>query len=117
MVLFGILILVSSITLGFIVLVQNPKGGGLSGILGGYSNQLVGVRQSTDIMEKGTWIFAAVVGILCIISTVFIPSDTGSSKGLINEISTKPQGQPVAPKTTTQMPGTGTPTTVPNPAP
>ena len=117
MILFGILILVASITLGFIVLVQNPKGGGLSGILGGYSNQLVGVRQSTDIMEKGTWIFAAIVGILCIMSTVFIPSDSNSTKGLINEISTKPVSTPAAaPKNSTQLPGTPAPT-VPNPAP
>ena len=110
MILFGILILVASITLGFIVLVQNPKGGGLSGILGGYSNQLVGVRQSTDIMEKGTWVFAAIVGILCIISTIFIPSDSNSTKGLINEINTKPVSAPAAtPKSTTPMPVTGAP--------
>ena len=57
LILFGILIIVSSIILGFIVLIQNPKGGGISGSLGGFSNQLMGVKQSTDVMEKGTWIF------------------------------------------------------------
>ena len=49
---------------GPIVLVQNPKGGGLTGSLGGFNNQIIGVKQSTDIMEKGTWLFAAIVGIL-----------------------------------------------------
>ena len=62
-VLFGILIIVASIILGIIVLVQNPKGGGLTGSLGGFSNQLMGVKQTTDVLEKGTWIFGAVVGI------------------------------------------------------
>ena len=53
LVLFGVLIIIASIILGLIVLVQNPKGGGLTGSLGGFSNQIIGVKQSTDIMEKG----------------------------------------------------------------
>ena len=73
LIVFGILVILASVILGLIVLVQNPKGGGLSGSLGGFSNQLMGVKQTTDVLEKGTWIFAAVIGILCIISTVFIP--------------------------------------------
>ncbi|CAN5612414.1 preprotein translocase subunit SecG [soil metagenome] len=79
LILFGILVIIASTVLGLIVLVQNPKGGGLSGTLGGFSNQLMGVKQTTDVLEKGTWVFAAIVGILCIISPAFIPKDTGSS--------------------------------------
>lgn len=71
--LFIILILITCIVLTLIVLVQNPKGGGLSGNVAGFSNQFMGVKQTTDVLEKGTWIFAAAVAILCIISTVFIP--------------------------------------------
>ena len=78
-VLFGILIIVASVILGIIVLVQNPKGGGLTGSLGGFSNQLMGVKQTTDVLEKGTWIFGAVVGILCIVSPAFIPKNGSSS--------------------------------------
>jgi preprotein translocase subunit SecG len=91
--LFGILIIIASVVLGFIVLIQNPKGGGISGALGGVSNQLIGVKSSTDIMEKGTWVFAAVVGILCIFSQAFIPKDgTRSTKNddLQKNLSTKP---------------------------
>lgn len=105
LVLFGILIIVASVILGFIVLVQNPKGGGISGSLGGFSNQLIGVKSSTDVMEKGTWIFAAVVAILCIISPAFIPKDGGTSSTndkLLKETTTAPQ-QKVAP-----VPSTGT---------
>jgi preprotein translocase subunit SecG len=54
-------------------LVQNPKGGGLSGNIAGFSTQFMGVKQTTDVLEKGTWIFAAIIGVLCILSTLFIP--------------------------------------------
>jgi preprotein translocase subunit SecG len=72
-VLFIILIILASVILSLIVLVQNPKGGGLSGNIAGFSNQFMGVKQTTDVLEKGTWIFAAIVGILCIVSSIFIP--------------------------------------------
>jgi preprotein translocase subunit SecG len=73
-ILFVILIIIASVILGLIVLIQNPKGGGLSGSFGGFSNQLMGVKQTTDVLEKGTWIFAAVVGALSLFSFFFIPS-------------------------------------------
>ncbi len=79
LVFFVILVIIAAVALGFIVLIQNPKGGGVSGALGGFSNQLIGVKQSTDVMEKGTWIFAAFVGILCIVSPAFISKDASSS--------------------------------------
>jgi len=72
LIVFGILIILSSVILGLIVLVQNPKGGG-------FSNQLMGVKQTTDVLEKGTWFFAGIVAILCIASSAFIPSATGTS--------------------------------------
>ena len=77
--LFVILIILASVILGLIVLVQNPKGGGLAGNIAGFSNQFMGVKQTTDVLEKGTWVFAAIVGILCILSPVFIPSANGTS--------------------------------------
>lgn len=83
--LFGVLIIIASIVLGLIVLIQNPKGGGLSGSLGGFGNQLMGVKQTTDVLEKGTWVFAAIVGILCLVSPGFIPKD-GSSGSKNDEL-------------------------------
>lgn len=81
LILFGILIIVASVILALIVLIQNPKGGGLTGTLSGFSNQLMGVKQTTDVLEKGTWIFAAIVGVLCLTSAAFISkTSTGSSK-------------------------------------
>lgn len=78
--LFVILIIVASVILGFIVLVQNPKGGGLAGNIAGFSTQFMGVKQTTDVLEKGTWVFGAVVGILCLVSTFMItPSQTSTN--------------------------------------
>lgn len=70
--LFIILIILACIVLSLIVLVQNPKGGGLAGNVAGFSNQFMGVKQTTDILEKGTWIFAGLIALLCITSTFFI---------------------------------------------
>jgi preprotein translocase subunit SecG len=79
LVLFGILVIIASVVLGLIVLIQNPKGGGLSSSFGGFGNQIMGVKQTTDVLEKGTWLFAAIVGVLCIVSPAFISKDSGSS--------------------------------------
>ncbi len=85
------LIIIASVVLGLIVLIQNPKGGGLSSSFGGFGNQLMGVKQTTDILEKGTWIFAAIIGVLCIASALFIPktSSTGNDN-LMNAPATNP---------------------------
>jgi len=98
-ILFLILIILASVILGFIVLVQNPKGGGLAGSFAGLSNQFMGVKQTTDVLEKGTWIFAAVIGVLCLASTFFI---SGSDSGARVPNAGAPQNQgPVVPNTTT----------------
>ncbi len=109
LVVFGILVIIASIILGLIVLIQNPKGGGLSGTLGGFSNQLMGVKQTTDVLEKGTWVFAAAVGLLCLMSPAFIPKEgTAAGDDLIKGISTSPQQKSAAPApaNTTNLPGT-----------
>lgn len=99
---FGILLFIASIVLGIIVLIQNPKGGGLTSSLGGFGNQLMGVKQTTDILEKGTWIFAAIIGFLCITSALFIPKTAGVNSGekLFQET---PVGTPMAPPATVPL--------------
>ncbi|MBC7875160.1 MAG: preprotein translocase subunit SecG [Ferruginibacter sp.] len=80
-ILFIILIILASAVLGFIVLVQNPKGGGLAGNVAGFSNQFMGVKQTTDVLEKGTWLFAGIIGVLCIFSVFFISKSAVSTGG------------------------------------
>lgn len=98
--LFGTIIIIASIILGVIILIQNPKGGGLNSALGGFGNQLMGVRQTTDILEKGTWVFAAIIGVLCITSALFIPN-SGSTNSRDNLINEAPVGAPLAPQNNT----------------
>lgn len=87
--LFIILIIAACVGLGFMVLIQNPKGGGLNANVGGLSNNFMGVKQTTDVLEKGTWIFAAVIAILAMTSTMFLKSGTtDSSKGYLNKVNT-----------------------------
>ena len=86
-VIFLILIIIASVILGFIVLVQNPKGGGLAGNIAGFSNQFMGVKQTTDVLEKGTWLFASIIGVLCLASSFFL---SGSS----SNVPTKEVGAP-----------------------
>ena len=91
MILFVILIILACAILGSIILVQNPKGGGLAGNVGGFSNQLMGVKQTTDVLEKGTWVLAAVVGLLCLFSTVFVHTSTSRSTPAIEKVSVPSQ--------------------------
>ena len=103
LILFGVLVIIASVILGLIVLIQNPKGGGLSSSFGGFGNQLMGVKQTTDVLEKGTWLFAGIVGILCLLSPVFIPKTGNASpnKELIENVAQPKKAltpvQPMAP--------------------
>jgi preprotein translocase subunit SecG len=77
-----ILIVLACIVLGFFILVQNPKGGGLQGSFGSMSSAVMGVKQSSDVMEKGTWALISIVGGLSIISVMFFQKpEGGTSKG------------------------------------
>ncbi len=108
LILFAILVIVASVILGLIVLVQNPKGGGLSGTFGGVGNQLMGVKQTTDVLEKGTWIFAGVVGVLCMLSPIFIPKNSGGSSKNDDLINRAPSSAPARQNTTVPLPGAAT---------
>ena len=65
-----VLILIASILMILAVLVQNPKSGMAANF--GASNQVMGVRQTADFLEKFTWGAAATVLVLSLLFTVFI---------------------------------------------
>ena len=60
----SILILVVSVLLGLIVLVQNPKGGGLAANFAGTGSQFMGARQTADFLEKASWSLAIALLVL-----------------------------------------------------
>jgi preprotein translocase subunit SecG len=53
----SILIIVACVLLTLVVLIQNPKGGGIASNFTS-PNQIMGARRSTDVVEKTTWILA-----------------------------------------------------------
>src|SRR5215218_7212532 len=109
MTVFLIVLLLASVILGLIVLIQNPKGGGLSGNISGISSQFMGVKQTTDVLEKGTWIFAAIIGVLCVTSSLFISAKGGSNS--IEKVTTAPASS--TPQKPASPFGTQSPATTP----
>ncbi|HJA99505.1 MAG TPA: preprotein translocase subunit SecG [Candidatus Alistipes avicola] len=63
-----ILILVASVLIILAVLVQNPKSGMAANF--GVSNQVMGVRQTTNFLEKFTWTMAVVIVVLSLVATM-----------------------------------------------
>jgi len=62
---------IAAILLIIIVLLQNSKGGGLDTSYGNV-NQLGGVAQSTETIEKATWTLAGLIGILSLIAVLYV---------------------------------------------
>lgn len=68
---FLVLIIIVAVLLILIVLVQNSKGGGLASNFSS-SNQVMGVRKTTDFLEKATWTLATVLLVLCVAASLSI---------------------------------------------
>lgn len=66
-----VLTIIACILLILIVLVQNSKGGGLASNFAS-SNQVMGVRKTTDFLEKATWFLAAALLVFSITSAALI---------------------------------------------
>jgi preprotein translocase subunit SecG len=86
------------------VMVQNPKGGGLSSSLGG-SQMLGGVQKTTDFLDKSTWTLAAALIILILLSSLSFPSMVGQSDSKVIDQTE------VAPKTAAPAANTPAPAT------
>ncbi len=67
LVVFLALIAIVCFLLIIVIMVQNPKGGGLSSSLGG-SQQLGGVQKTTDFLDKSTWTLAGILVVLILFS-------------------------------------------------
>ena len=75
----SILIILVSILIIGIVVIQNPKGGGVSSGFGSV-NQIAGVKQMTEGVERITWILAVVLFVLCLASAYILGGSNGSAK-------------------------------------
>lgn len=76
--LFVILAIISGVLLTFVVLIQESKGGGLASGFSS-SNQIMGVRKTTDVVEKATWTLAALLVIFSVLSAFTLSSPKAES--------------------------------------
>jgi preprotein translocase subunit SecG len=79
-----VLVFIVCLLLVMFVLVQNSKGGGLVSSFSS-SNQVMGVRRTTDFLEKVTWILALALVSLSIVSTAFLPRQGATTKSAIEQ--------------------------------
>lgn len=107
---FLVLITIVCFLLIVVIMVQNPKGGGLSSTFGS-SQMMGGVQKTTDFLDKSTWYLASALIALILLSSLSFTgtsSDTGSK--IIDESATSapipaaPQAAPAADGTKTETP-------------
>lgn len=101
------LIVVAALLLCFVVMIQNSKGGGLASSFAS-SNQIMGVRKTTDFIEKLTWGLAGFMVVVSIACAYVLPTATAESSVImeqaVKESATNPLNAPAgfgAPTTTT----------------
>ena len=70
---FLVLIIIVAAFLVLLIMVQNPKGGGLSSSFGGGGTQALGsVQNTTNFLDKSTWVLAAILFSLILLSNFAI---------------------------------------------
>ncbi len=79
-----VLIIITCFLLVAVVLIQNPKGGGLSAQFSS-SNQFMGVRKTADFLEKTTWILAICLMVLSLFSSFNKPGEGEEMESVIQE--------------------------------
>ncbi|MFY8185254.1 MAG: preprotein translocase subunit SecG [Bacteroidia bacterium] len=98
----SVLILIVCILLVLIVLVQNSKGGGLASGFAS-NNQIMGVRKTSDFLEKATWGLAGLLLVLSlfasprsgnVIDGEGAPTSTSVTKGKANANAVPANGAP-----------------------
>jgi preprotein translocase subunit SecG len=114
----SILIVIVSLFIVLIVVIQNSKGGGLAAGFAS-SNQVMGVRKTTDFLEKATWWLAGSLVVLCIVATIFLPHAVSSDDSLLKDdiietVPTQDANQNALPPSFDQVPDQNA---VPQPAP
>ena len=84
--LFVILIVIVALLMIGIVLIQESKGGGLASNFSS-SNSIMGVRKTTDVIEKATWVLVGSLVLLCI-CTSFINFEKDDASSIVTEMKT-----------------------------
>ncbi|MDB5120830.1 MAG: preprotein translocase, SecG subunit [Sphingobacteriales bacterium] len=93
-----IVAIVVCVLLGLMILIQNPKGGGLSSGFSG-SNNIMGVQRTGDFLEKGTWVLAITLMVLALLINLTIPKSgvANPDNDIQNQIQAPTTTTPIAP--------------------
>ncbi|HPF10891.1 MAG TPA: preprotein translocase subunit SecG [Flavobacteriaceae bacterium] len=84
---FLVLIIFVAFLLVIVIMVQNPKGGGLSSSFGGSgTQQLGGVKKTTDFLDRSTWTLAIILLALILLSNMSLFSGRGSNDYLQDQV-------------------------------
>jgi preprotein translocase subunit SecG len=90
----SILVILVSVLLILIVLVQNSKGGGLASNFSA-SNQVMGVRKTSDFLEKATWTLAIGLLVLSLVAVMVLPKGQMGGAEIDEKLNTLPAQQEV----------------------
>ena len=90
--LFLILIILAAVLMIGIVLIQESKGGGLASNFSS-SNQIMGVRKTTDFIEKATWGLAIAMVVFSVVCAYTAPDAVGS-QSVMENATEAPQANP-----------------------
>ncbi len=96
-----IIAIIAAVLLGLVVLVQNPKGGGLTGTFGGAANQIFGYKRTTDDVEKITWGLVIVVFALCLGASAMKPVQSETTNNMLTPEAKQPSSTMTMPAQTT----------------
>ena len=88
-----ILMVIAAILMCFIVLIQNSKGGGLASGFSS-SNQIMGVRKTTDFLEKATWGLAIFMVVMSVATAYVVPSSSAAKDVLLEQAQKEQQTNP-----------------------
>jgi len=104
-ILISTLILITCVLMILVVLVQNSKGGGLASNFAS-SNQYMGVRKTTDFLEKTTWTLAVIILVFSLFSIFVIPKNQNQVQTQQSEIQKQIDESKTAPIKDFQAPPT-----------
>ncbi len=93
---FLVLITIVCFLLVVVIMVQNPKGGGLSSSIGG-SQMLGGVQKTTDFLDKSTWTLATILIALILLSSLSFTGSLSDTDSKIIEKTEAPATTPTTP--------------------
>ncbi|MHC0446099.1 preprotein translocase subunit SecG [Flavobacterium sp. 3-218] len=93
---FLVLITIVCFLLIVVIMVQNPKGGGLSSTISG-TQMLGGVQKTTDFLDKSTWTLATVLIVLILLSSLSFSGSLSDTESKIIDKTEAPANAPAAP--------------------